>query len=315
VLLGGPVGAATGEPFVIKAHGSELEFAMRGNAELCRWACESLSRARLVLAGSEHVVGVLHDLLGDGDYTHPIRVLPPGVDIESFGPQARSTALPALIYECRRDAPNPRHNHDERRPDEGNADRSAEFLAGQAPTVVYVGKLTAEKGVSLLLEAAETLSDRAVRTVVVGFGPQRQELEQRAHGRVLFIGPLEHRHLAHLWPLADVSVTPSVSPEAFGMVAAEAAACGSPPLVARHSGLAEIATALEREYPASHRALVAFIPGDLDDLTAKLRALLTLPHPLWSQLSRAARRTAASRWSWEAISAELLTLADTSPRR
>ena len=40
---------------------------------------------------------------------------------------------------------------------------------------------------------------------MVGFGPLREELEERAAGRrVLFTGPLEHRHLSHLWALADV---------------------------------------------------------------------------------------------------------------
>ena len=54
----------------------------------------------------------------------------------------------------------------------------------------------------------------------MGFGPAREELEAAAGDGVLFTGALEHRHLRHLWPLADVSVTPSVFPEAFGMVAA-----------------------------------------------------------------------------------------------
>ena len=56
---------------------------------------------------------------------------------------------------------------------------------------------------------------------------------------------------SHLIPLADVAVVPSIFPEAFGMVAAEAAAAGCPPLVARHSGLEEIAIGLEEAYPAS----------------------------------------------------------------
>jgi glycosyltransferase involved in cell wall biosynthesis len=48
---------------------------------------------------------------------------------------------------------------------------------------------------------------------------------------VLFTGTLEHRHLVHLIALADVTVVPSIFPETFGMVAAEAAAGGSIPLV------------------------------------------------------------------------------------
>ena len=192
----------------------------------------------------------------------------------------------------------------ERDPDAGNAGRLRDFLAGAERTVVYVGKLSEEKGVHLLLEALEHVDARAV---VVGFGPARDALERSAGERVLFTGALEHRHLRHLWPLADVSVTPSVFPEAFGMVAAEAAACGSPPLVARHSGLAEIAQGLQEAYPEEHRALTSFEPGDAADLTAKLAAILSLPQSEWARLSDAARSAAVERWSWETIAALILS--------
>jgi hypothetical protein len=43
VLLGAPVGAATGAPFRIKAHGSELEYSMRGRPELEQWGAETCS--------------------------------------------------------------------------------------------------------------------------------------------------------------------------------------------------------------------------------------------------------------------------------
>ena len=95
--------------------------------------------------------------------------------------------------------------------------------------------------------------------------------------RVLFTGPLEHRHLVHLLALADACVVPSIFPEAFGMVAAEAAAAGCPPLVARHSGLAEVADGLEAEYPLELRDLTSFTSGDAADLREKLTRLLSLP--------------------------------------
>ena len=95
--------------------------------------------------------------------------------------------------------------------------------------------------------------------------------------RTLFTGPLEHRHLVHLIPLADVAVVPSIFPEAFGMVAAEAAAAGCPPLVARHSGLEEIARGIEDAYPAGLRHLASFQTGDSVDLARKLHGLLALP--------------------------------------
>lgn len=301
VLLGGPVGAGSGLPYVVKAHGSELEFAMRGNPDLCAWAHETLAGARAVLAGSRHVAGVLDELVGVGPA--PVRVVPPGVDVDRLRPLSRPEALAGLLAECARDAPNPPDRHDERRPDQGNADRLARFLGGDRPTVLYVGKLSAEKGVGLLLQALRKVDARAV---VVGFGPARADLEAAAGEDVLFTGPLEHRHLAYLWPLADVSVTPSVFPEAFGMVAAEAAACGSPPLVARHSGLAEIAAGLEAEYPPHLRHLAAFERGDVDDLARRLDELLALPAGDRAAVSAAARRAVKRRWSWRQVADAVL---------
>ena len=111
----------------------------------------------------------------------------------------------------------------------------------------------------------EALAGLEARLVVVGFGPERAAFEALAadHGvEALFTGPLEHRHLRHLLALADACVVPSIFPEAFGMVAAEAAAAGCPPLVARHSGLAEIAAGLEEAYPTELGHLTAFDTGD-----------------------------------------------------
>ncbi|MDX6556364.1 MAG: hypothetical protein QOD86_2559 [Miltoncostaeaceae bacterium] len=305
LILGGPVGAAAGAPFVVKAHGSELEFSLRGRPELCAWARDALAEARAVVAGSEHIRRVIGEVLGPGPHLDRVEVIPPGVDVEHLRPEPREHALAALIEEARRDPPDPDAPHDERRPDPEIAARLAEFLAGDEPTVVYVGKLSREKGVHLLLEALDAVDARGV---MVGFGPERARLQARAGRRVLFTGPLEHRHLAHLWALADVSVTPSVFPEAFGMVAAEAAACGSPPLVARHSGLAEIAAGLEETYPPELRHLAAFAPGDVGDLTAKLRAILDLAPTDRARLSAAARRAAVERWGWEGIAKGLLAL-------
>jgi glycosyltransferase involved in cell wall biosynthesis len=301
VLLGAPVGAVTGAPFTVKAHGSELEFAIRGNEELAAWSRQSLAAAADILAGSEHIHRVLEDVVGPGDYLGRVRIVPPGVDIDALRPEPRAQALARLLEEARRDPP----RVGERYPDPGNAERLEAFLAGDRATVVYVGKLSHEKGVGLLLDALERVDARAV---IVGFGPERAALERAAEGRpILFTGPLEHRHLAHLWALADVSVTPSTFPEAFGMVAAEAAACGSPPLVARHSGLAEIAEGLEAEYPAVHRDLASFTNGDVDELAAKLQAILALSPEERSLLGAAARRAAESLWSWERIATLILS--------
>jgi len=299
VLLGGPVAAASGARYAVKAHGSELEYAMRGNAELSAWGRESLARADAVFVGSAHIREVLEEVVGHVDRVFAV---PPGVDVDEFRPLPRAEALTRLLEEARRDPPNP-GNTNERLPDEGNASRFADFFAQPEPTVLYFGKLIYNKGVQLLLEALNGLDARAV---VVGFGDYRAELEELAPERTLFTGALEHRHLAPLLPLCDVAVVPSIFPEAFGMVAAEAAAAEVPPLVARHSGLAEVAEGLEAEYPPERTALTSFETGDVGDLRTKLAALIALPGAERRQLGEAARRAAVERWSWASVAERLL---------
>jgi glycosyltransferase involved in cell wall biosynthesis len=299
VLLGGPVAAASGAPSAVKAHGSELEYAIRGNDELARWGRESLTAAKAVFVGSGHIREVLQDVVGD---VGRVSEVPPGVDVDDWRPRPRAEALAGLVAEARRDPPNPA-NDEERLPDEGNAERLAEFLAGDEPTVVYFGKLLYNKGVHVLLDA---LKDVDARAVVVGFGDYREELERLAGPRTLFTGPLEHRHLVHLLALADATVVPSIFPEAFGMVAAEAAAAGSPPLVARHSGLAEIAEGLESAYPPHLRHLSSFRTGDVADLAEKLRELVSLPDDDRAAIRAAAREVAVARWSWAGVARRLL---------
>ena len=297
VLMGGPVGAAIGVPFRVKAHGSELEYSMRGRPELAAWGREALAQAEATYVGSHHIREVLEDVVGHVERVHEV---PPGVDVDDFVLESRAEALAGLLAEARADGPNAGN---ERLPDDGNAARLADFLAGDTPTVVYFGKLIEQKGVHILLEAMRSVD---ARLVIVGFGPERAALEAAAPKRTLFTGPLEHRHLVHLLPLADATVVPSIFPEAFGMVAAEAAAAGSPPLVARHSGLAEVAAGLEKEYPQRFRHLSSFETGDAADLARKLNEVIALSPADRDELKRAARKAVVDQWSWASVAQRLL---------
>jgi glycosyltransferase involved in cell wall biosynthesis len=299
VLMGAPVGAATGAPFRVKAHGSELEYSLRGRPELEAWGAETLALADATYVGSAHIREVVAEVTG---HTDRVFEVPPGVDVDRFELEDRAEAFANLLAAAREDPANP-GNVNERLPDERNAARLEAFLEGDVPTVVYFGKLIREKGVQVLLEAMRGVD---ARLVVVGFGPYRAELEAAAPPRALFTGPLEHRHLAHLLPLADVTVVPSIFPEAFGMVAAEAASAGSPPLVARHSGLAEIAAGLEEGYPERFRRLASFTSGDSVDLRRKLTELLALTRAEHDALARAARAVVVQRWSWATVARRLL---------
>ena len=304
VLLGGPVGVATGAPFAVKAHGSELEYAMRGRADLSAWGAVSLAEAEATFVGSGHIRAVVAEVCGHTERVHEV---PPGVDLDLWRPETRDEALAALLDEARADPPNA-GNRDERRPDEGNAERLAAFLGPDRPVVVYFGKLIPQKGVDVLIEA---LRGVGAGLVVVGFGPERSTLERLAAESdvaALFTGPLEHRHLRHLLALADACVVPSVFPEAFGMVAAEAAAAGCPPVVARHSGLAEIAAGLESDLPSELGRLVSSPTGDVEALRERLQTLLALPAADRDALRTGVRRAVEARWSWASVAERLLAL-------
>src|SRR5262245_53046044 len=93
VLLGGPVGAAAGAPFAVKAHGSELEYSMRGRPGLAAWGAEALAQARATYVGSAHIRAVLEDVCG---HTERVIEVPPGVDVDEWVPEPRDLALAAL---------------------------------------------------------------------------------------------------------------------------------------------------------------------------------------------------------------------------
>ena len=280
VLLGAPVGAASGMPYRVKAHGSELEYAMRGREDLSRWGAETLAGADAVYAGSEHIRQVLDDVCG---HSERVEIVPPGVDVEEFRPEPRDQALAALLAESH-DVP----------VDLGR------FFAEDVPTVLYFGKLIENKGVQVLLEALRGLDARAV---IVGFGDYREQLEALAPAGTLFTGQLEHRHLRHLLPLCDVAVVPSIFPEAFGMVAAEAAAAGVLAVVSAHSGLAEVAAGIAEQTGMA----LTFPTGDADALRERLVEVFALPPDRRAELGLAARRVVEERWSWSVVAARLLT--------
>jgi glycosyltransferase involved in cell wall biosynthesis len=298
-LPGGAVGARSGAPYAVKVHGSELEYSMRGNPRLAALGADALAGAAAVYVGSAHIRRALEEVVGPVERVHEV---PPGVDVDEFTPLERDVALRGLLAEARRDPPNS-GNAEERLPDEGNAKRFERFFGDPEPFVVYFGKLLQNKGVHILLEALQATGGRAL---IVGFGDYRRELQAMAPRNAVFTGPLEHRHLRYLLPLAAVCVVPSIFPEAFGMVAAEAAAAGCPPLVARHSGLAEIAAGVEAEYPPERRQLASFPTADVGALAARLSELLALPDAERRALGLAGRRAVERRWSWGSVARRLL---------
>lgn len=125
---------------------------------------------------------------------------------------------------------------------------------------------------------------------------------------VEFTGRLEHGPLSHLLPTFDVLVVPSVVPEAFGMVAAEAASCGVLPVVPAHSGIGEVGAAIEAEL--GRTGLLTYDPADpITGIAARIDGLLSLGAGERREMEGAAVGLARARWSWQVVADRLLDLA------
>ena len=127
--------------------------------------------------------------------------------------------------------------------------RRALGLSDQGPLLLFVGRIQPLKGADVAIEAFASLceSDPSARLVVVGgpSGPrgasefamlQGRVEESNLAGKVRFVAPQPHELLSTYYRAADCCLVPSRS-ESFGLVALEAAACGTPVVAAAVGGL------------------------------------------------------------------------------
>ena len=152
--------------------------------------------------------------------------------------------------------------------------------------VLYAGRLSPEKGVLELVEAA-----RGLNLVVAGDGPLRADVPQ-ALG---FVPPDE---LAPLYARAAVVACPSHR-EGFGVACLEAMAHGRPVVASAVGGLLDLVVDGETG--------IHVPPGDVPALRAALERLLG-DSDLRRQMGDAGRRRAAERFSWEAVTRKTLDL-------
>ena len=129
--------------------------------------------------------------------------------------------------------------------------------------------------------------------------------------RVVFTGRLDHDELAELLPACEALVVPSTFPEAFGMVAAEAAACGALPISAAHSGLAEVSNVLARAVPDTVAPWLSFAVDDssVPALAERVVAWLTVDPELREQTRTGLVATVRERWSWEGVARGVIAAA------
>jgi glycosyltransferase involved in cell wall biosynthesis len=150
-----------------------------------------------------------------------------------------------------------------------------------------------------------------LRTFLVGAGADWLAAAPAAAERVHFTGRLEHEDLPDLLPACEAQVMPSTFPEAFGMVAAEAAACGALPLSAGHSGMAEVTAMLAPALEPDLRELLSFEVGPraVEQIAGKLIRWLTLDPAQRERASAALAAEAARRYSWESVAEGVIAAA------
>jgi glycosyltransferase involved in cell wall biosynthesis len=162
-----------------------------------------------------------------------------------------------------------------------------------APLIVSVGRLSAEKGLDLFGPMLRRLP--GVRLAFVGDGPHRAALEQQLSGLpVHFAGYLVGQELAAAVASADVLVFPSQT-DTLGLVLLEAMAAGTVVVAANSGGVTDVVR-------HAFNGLL-FDPGNVDGAAAAVRRVLE--DPVSRELMRVAARREADRWTWAAATDDL----------
>jgi glycosyltransferase involved in cell wall biosynthesis len=144
--------------------------------------------------------------------------------------------------------------------------RSYSIEAVDRPVVFFGGRLTVQKGVDTLLRAASIYSNTGEKpiTLIAGDGNLRDDLEQLAAkiklDSVYFLGAQSHEQMVKLFNVADVAAMPSIF-EAFGLVALEALACGTPVIASDVGGFSQI---------VNNKVGCLLKPGDYKALAEKI---------------------------------------------
>jgi glycosyltransferase involved in cell wall biosynthesis len=202
-----------------------------------------LASSRRVLVASQYIAGRLREW--HPSVAVPVEVVGGGADLKRFCPPADRSAV-----------------RDE------FAILSDEFL------MLSVRRLAPRMGLLGLVEAFARVTTRfpSARLWLAGRGPQQSELQMRIdegglNERVRLLGFVAEEKLPGLFGAADCVVMPSLDLEGFGLVTAEAVACGTPVLASRAGANAEVVGPLDER--------LLFDAGSVDSLAEKLDAVLS----------------------------------------
>lgn len=310
-------------PFAAKIHGSALEYTVKPNPRFLSYAHEGMEAASGVLIGSAHTAESLWAALSDlPDLRKKTRLGPPGVEIGEFRPRGAREKLVAFVGKL-------------------IVSKGVDLLLAAWPLVraahpgvrlEVAGFGAYEEGLRRLLAALERGDlDDAREVARLGWalegGEERPlpilsafladppagyaEMARGAAGSVEFVGRLEHHEVASFFPRAEAMVMSSTFPEAFGMVAVEAAACGTLPVSAGHSGMLEVSRQLQPSLPPDVASLTSFpvTEGAVEAIAHRLSAWLSLPEGERERARATLVETVARLWSWGGVARGVLAAA------
>lgn len=255
----------TGTPFVTTFHGTH-----RIQNRVKKFYNSVMTRGRRVIAISDFIRR--HVLDNYGVDPRAISVAPRGFDPERINPERVGKSEIASL-------------------------RATLKLDDDVPVIILPGRLTRWKGQALFLDALGRISDLAWQALIVGGAGQKtaylDELKQAAErfgiaGRVHFVG--DQSDIVPFYAVADLVVSASTEPEAFGRVAVEGQAMGKPVVASAHGG------ALETVRDGKTGWL--FRNNDAADFAAKLRIALA-PDTDRADIGRTARRFVEEEYTVE----------------
>lgn len=174
-------------------------------------------------------------------------------------------------------------------------------LRGSEHLVLFVGRLTSQKGVEHLIDAFPVVlhSHPDARLVIIGDGYMLEELRSRAESRgvgsaTLFTRFVSDEDLVPLLKSADVQVVPSIY-EPFGIAALEGMAAGTPVVASSVGGLREV---------IQHGKTGVWVnPRDPSSIAWGIKSILS-DRQYASRLVRNAKRQIEHRFNWDAVAAE-----------
>lgn len=145
-----------------------------------------------------------------------------GVDTDRFRPEVASSAMRARLMGA----------------ESGRRRRSARRSLADRPLAIYVGRVSPEKNLDLLLDVHDAIP--GLHIAIVGDGPDRSRLQSKASGRrIHFTGFLRGDELAAAYASADLFVMPSMT-ETLGFVVLESMSSGTPAVAAAAGGVPDL---------------------------------------------------------------------------